>query len=236
MPKVTVLLPQYKHQAYLPDAVQSIIDQTFQDWELLILDDENNFSYSFETTYGILDDRIRIIDKDPSDPPGQTKRLNVGIREAKGEFIAFQDADDISFPWRLELSLAYMEFDKADLVYGDKVILHPDGRQEYWRSPHWCPTLFHLKSMGCWGSYMVRASRICFFDEDITYHNDHIWEARMSKVTKNVVKAPIPFYKQRVYSSVYKDRNGRIPGLRKIKRIRAARKIDRMVYDIVRGK
>ena len=228
MPKVTVLLPHYKHRAYLPDAVQSIINQTFEDWELLILNDDPDVDLR-----GYTEIEPRVIGYLCGRHLGQTVRLNMGIREARGEYIAFQDADDISLPWRLQRSVDAMA--GVDMIYGDKIILYPDGRQQYKVSPKWIPEFFHLRAMGCWGSYMVRADKICQFDEDVTYHNDHIWEARMSKITDNVRKISIPLYKQRNFTSVYKDRNGKIPVIRKIKRLRAARKIDEKVRRIVSG-
>jgi glycosyltransferase involved in cell wall biosynthesis len=231
MPKVTVILPHYKQQAYLADAVQSITDQTFKDWELIIMNDEpeiNNRVWYYEK----FNSRIRVYTSDVH--MDQAFQLNEGVRLAKGEYIAFQDADDLSFSYRLAISALYLD-EGFDLVYGDKIFLYPD-KQEYWESPEWDKTKLHLRPMGCWGSYMVKTdiARKAMFDPNIKWGNDHIFEAKISVLTDKICRIPLPFYKQRTYSTTY--RNCRIPIYRKIKRLRTQKKINRQVREIVNGK
>ena len=92
-------MPLYNNKKYLKDSIDSIINQTYGDWELLICDD-----CSTEDVYEVLDtyknDKIKIYknDKNKSTP----KTLNFLIDQAQGDFIARQDSDDISMPDRFE--------------------------------------------------------------------------------------------------------------------------------------
>ncbi len=225
----TVLITQKGHQAYLPDAVQSIINQTYQDWELVILNDEYGAELGWYTD---IDKRVDYYApfhvKD-----GQPAKLNLGIKKAKGDYIAFQDADDISFPYRLRGSLDYFEKYNCDMVYGDKIFLYPD-RQDYWQSPEWNKNLLHKRPTGAWGSYMIRTelARQCPFDESVSWGNDHIFEGMVAVKTDKIIHIPLPLYKQRTYSSTY--RTCKMPIYRKMKRLWIKRKINKRVERIVR--
>lgn len=97
-PRISVLMPVWNAEQFLAQAVESILKQSFTDFELLAVD-----GGSTDRTLDILsqynDPRIRIIKA----PPGIVAALNLGLRQATGDWIARQDADDISHPQRLEI-------------------------------------------------------------------------------------------------------------------------------------
>ncbi|MBA3284207.1 MAG: glycosyltransferase family 2 protein, partial [Nitrosopumilus sp.] len=99
MPKVTVLMPVYNASAYLHDAIQSILNQTFQDFEFLIIDDGSSDNSEI-IIKGYKDKRIRFIKNEQN--IGISATLNKGIELASCELIARMDADDVSYPKRLE--------------------------------------------------------------------------------------------------------------------------------------
>lgn len=105
-PQVTVLLPVYNGEKYLHDAVESILNQSFQDYELLIVDDG-----STDTSPLIIDRfddaRIRVLHN--RERLKLSGALNRGITEAKGAYIARMDADDISLPERLQCQADFLE-------------------------------------------------------------------------------------------------------------------------------
>jgi len=105
-PKVTVLMSVYNGETYLCEAIDSILNQTLTNFEFLIIDDA-----STDRTLKILqsyeDPRIQLIRN--CENLGLTKSLNKGIKLAKGEYIARMDADDISYPQRLEKQLFFLE-------------------------------------------------------------------------------------------------------------------------------
>lgn len=106
MPRVTVLLPVYNGEKYLQETMQSILGQSYTDFEFLIVDD-GSFDESLDIVRSFQDPRIRVLKN-----PERLKlagALNRGMGEAKGKFIARMDADDIALPQRLEKQVAFME-------------------------------------------------------------------------------------------------------------------------------
>jgi len=106
MPNVTVLLPVYNGEKYLQETMQSILGQTYTDFEFLIVDDGSTDN-SPKIVQSFQDPRIRIMEN-----PERLKlsgALNRGIKEAKGKYIARMDADDIALPLRLQRQVEYME-------------------------------------------------------------------------------------------------------------------------------
>jgi glycosyltransferase involved in cell wall biosynthesis len=102
-PRVTVLMSVYNGEKYLSEAIDSILGQTFEDFEFLIIDDGSTDSSS-EVIRSYTDPRIRLIKN--GENIGLTCSLNKGLKLARGEYIARMDADDISLPERLEREIA----------------------------------------------------------------------------------------------------------------------------------
>jgi len=109
-PKVTVLMSVYNGEQYIEEAIDSILSQTFPDFEFLIIDDASTDN-SFNIISKYTDNRIKIIQNE--DNLGLTKSLNKGLKIAKGEYIARMDADDISIKERLEKQIKYLESDPS---------------------------------------------------------------------------------------------------------------------------
>jgi glycosyltransferase involved in cell wall biosynthesis len=118
-PVITVILPAYNAQPYIVPAVQSILDQTFGNFEFIIIDDG-----STDQTLAVLQDfarkdsRIRLTTRPNT---GYVVALNEGLAQAQGEFIARMDADDISLPTRFEKQLAYLRANPNCVLLGTAV-------------------------------------------------------------------------------------------------------------------
>ncbi|MFX1257023.1 MAG: glycosyltransferase family 2 protein [Promethearchaeota archaeon] len=106
--KVSIIMSIYNGEDYLNKAIDSILNQTFKDFELILIDDAStDTSLEIIENYAKIDKRIRVL-KNPVNV-GLTKSLNNAIRHFRGKYIARQDVDDISLPNRLELQLNFLE-------------------------------------------------------------------------------------------------------------------------------
>lgn len=105
-PKVTVLMPVYNAERYLREAVDSILCQTFTDFEFLAIDDGSADS-SAAILNSYTDPRLRVV-QNPRNL-GLTATLNAGLAQGKGEYIARMDADDISLPERFARQVAFLD-------------------------------------------------------------------------------------------------------------------------------
>jgi len=103
-PEVTIIVPIYNGSAFLSETLDSLLSQTFRDFELLAIDDGSTDA-SGDIVRSFKDGRVRLIEKDNG---GLCTALNLGIREARAPYIARSDHDDISFPWRLERQIQVM--------------------------------------------------------------------------------------------------------------------------------
>ena len=105
-PKVSVVMSVYNGERHLRDAVESVLNQTFRDFEFIIVDDG-----STDRTWEILKsyEDPRIVLARNRENIGLTKSLNKGLQMAKGQYIARQDADDISLPERLAKQVEFLE-------------------------------------------------------------------------------------------------------------------------------
>lgn len=120
MAVISVVMSTYNTPvSFLKEAVDSILNQTFRDFEYIIIDDGSNDD-SLEYLHSLSDPRIRIIRNEKN--IGLTKSLNIGFRAARGKYIARMDSDDISFPERFEKQLAFMEKHPDVIACGAKTI------------------------------------------------------------------------------------------------------------------
>ncbi|MBK1439383.1 glycosyltransferase [Parapedobacter sp. ISTM3] len=122
-PEITVLMPVFNAERYIGSAVASILNQTFMDFELLIVDDGSTDA-TMETLSRFDDSRIRIIKNEGN--RGIVYSLNKGISLAQGKFIARMDADDISEPSRLMLQHRYLTNHPHVDLCGSGMILFDD--------------------------------------------------------------------------------------------------------------
>ena len=107
MPKISVIMPVYNtNAAYLKEAIESVLHQTYQNFELLVTDDASE-PFVKEVTEGYSDKRIKYIRLERKQ--GIAVARNVGIEQAKGDYIALLDSDDIAFPERFEKQVQYLE-------------------------------------------------------------------------------------------------------------------------------
>lgn len=107
-PLVSVVMPTYNTElSMLRAAVESIINQTYDNWELILINDCSTVYNDFSFLDKYHDDRIRLVHNESN--IGCTSCINKGIRLSNGEYIARLDADDIALPRRLEYQVKYME-------------------------------------------------------------------------------------------------------------------------------
>jgi glycosyltransferase involved in cell wall biosynthesis len=105
MKLVSVIIPIYKVENYVDTTIKSVLAQTHQDLEILIIDDASP-DKSLEICKQFTDPRIKIISQENRGPSGA---LNAGIRQAKGEYLAFLDGDDLWLPEKLAKHIAHLE-------------------------------------------------------------------------------------------------------------------------------
>lgn len=162
-PLVTIAIPFYNDEKYLSFAIQSVINQTYPNWELLLIDDGgNDKSTVIATRYAQKDNRITLIRDGKNE--GLAVRLNQSISLAKGEYYVRMDADDIMLKTRIEKQVAFLKehpdvdvlgssamlIDSKNTIVGsadmskiDTRFIHPSiiGKKEWFRNhpyAEWC--------------------------------------------------------------------------------------------------
>jgi glycosyltransferase involved in cell wall biosynthesis len=104
-PKVSVIMPVYNAEKYVGEAIESILNQTFQDFELILVEDHST-DQSFALIQKIKSNKIKVLQT--SENSGAAISRNLGITKAQGEYIAFLDADDWAYPTRLEKQVNFL--------------------------------------------------------------------------------------------------------------------------------
>lgn len=130
-PLVSVLLPVYNAERYLAQAIESILNQSFTDFELLITDDgSTDRSLKILQAYAATDPRIRLLSRVNK---GLISTLNEMLELAQGEYLARMDADDISTPDRLALQVKFLQQHPEIVCVGGAFdLIDPQGRTVQW--------------------------------------------------------------------------------------------------------
>ncbi|MEP0885306.1 glycosyltransferase family 2 protein [Trichocoleus sp. ST-U3] len=221
MPKVSVVIPAYNAMAYLPETVDSVLRQSFTDFEVLIINDGSS-DHILEWASQVTDPRVKLISQENQGLPGAR---NTGIAHAQGEYIAFLDADDLWEPEKLEKQVGCFE-DKptVGVVYTWTVLVdeqgNPIGRTfasnaegDVWQQ------LLETDVISSGSSAMVRSC--CFetvgvFDRSLTSAEDlDMWLRIATHYPFAVVKEPLTLYRQHS-NSMSKNRQKMIQNLRTV--------------------
>ena len=182
MKLVSVIIPVYNAEKYIAATLQSVLDQTYQNFELLIIDDGSP-DRSIDICRQFTDPRIKIISQENR---GVAAARNHGIRVAQGEYIAFLDADDIWLPTKIEKHVHHLESPSVGISYSYSTLIDandkPLGLYQLPQTHDITPVNFLLRDPIGSGSNLIAKRAVlaaikfpveingvvtqCYFDED----------------------------------------------------------------------
>ena len=190
-PTVSVIIPTYNRAHTIMRAIQSILKQTYQDLEIIIVDD-GSIDETRYLIYQIKDKRLRYINHGHN--LGVAVARNIGIKLSRGKYIAFQDSDDESLPYRLEKQVEILDKKpEIDIAYSDMIRISKYNIKNLIRTPDLKPkqkdiinTFLSLKgeNIGI-GSCIVRKTcfeKIGLFDENLRRLEELDFFIRASKL------------------------------------------------------
>ena len=201
-PKISVVMSVYNGEKHLRESIESILNQTFTDFEFIIVNDGSTDN-SLEIIKSYDDERIKIINNEEN--IGLTKSLNKAIKQARGVYIARQDADDISLSNRLELQFKFLEKHPEVALLGTGIyVIDENGDEIEKRIMHPNPKRSLLKgNRFIHGSVMFRKSvidELGAYNETLRYSQDYELWLRLSK-EYDVRNLTVPLYKLRMHKS-----------------------------------
>lgn len=210
MSKVTIIIPCYNQAGYLRKAVASLQAQTLADWECIVVDDgSTDNSAEIVANLALRDNRIRLIQQLNS---GSAAARDTGLREAKGAYIQFLDADDWIAPEKLERQIAQMERAELDISYTAFCSENSQGQQSQ-------PRIYRLslaRILTRWGlgastpihSFLYRTDFIrkhdLRFQSDCRVRED--WKWHMACFMAHPKQAALPDYCGAIY---YRNEQGK---------------------------
>ena len=118
-PSVSVVIPTYNVAPYIAETLNSVFAQTFSDFEVIVVDDGSPDGEELERALGPYLERVRYMRQENR---GAGAARNHGVREARGEFIAFLDSDDLWMPEYLEEQVRFLREGNYDLAYADALL------------------------------------------------------------------------------------------------------------------
>ena len=130
---VSVVMSVYNAEKYLNEAIESILKQTFEDFEFIIINDGSTDS-SLKIIKSYKDDRIVVIDQENK---GLARALNNGIKQSKSDYILRMDADDISLPERIKKQYSFLKKNPDYIAVGSNAIII-DAMGNYVHTSHQC--------------------------------------------------------------------------------------------------
>lgn len=114
---VSIIVPVYNAGNYIEETIAMVCAQSYENWELILVDDcsQDDGKVKIESCMAKADGKIRLIAKTVNE--GAAKARNTGIKQARGRYVAFLDADDVWMPDKLKKELAFMEEKQAAFVF-----------------------------------------------------------------------------------------------------------------------
>ena len=123
---ISIITPSYNSEKYLKECIESVLNQTYSNWEMLIVDDASiDGSRSIIESYSSKESRIKTILLDENS--GAAKARNIAIDRSEGRYIAFLDSDDIWVPEKLEIQLMFMKDNKYAFTFSSYDVITEDG-------------------------------------------------------------------------------------------------------------
>ena len=146
-PEISVILPFFNAERTLESAIKSILNQTFQDFELLLVDNNStDNSFFIAENFAEKDSRIYLLKEEKQ---GVANAMNCGLQNARGKFLARMDADDISMPQRLEKQVQFLNNNPEIGLIGTKVkyVSHNKNTAGFERFVEWANSFYSSKEI-----------------------------------------------------------------------------------------
>lgn len=126
MGKVSIITPLYNCENFISSTIESVLRQTYTDWEMIIIDDKStDSSLQKAKVYAQQDDRIKVIEM--KENSGAAIARNTGIEKSNGKYIAFLDSDDLWLPKKLENQVKFMSDNEIAFSYTAYKKINEDG-------------------------------------------------------------------------------------------------------------
>jgi teichuronic acid biosynthesis glycosyltransferase TuaG len=126
-PLVSIITPSYNSTKFIPDTINSVLSQTYSNWEMLIVDDcSKDESRQVIGEFTKKDERIKLIEL--TENSGAAVARNTAIKAAKGKYVAFLDSDDLWVPTKLEKQIQFMEENDYAFTYSKYQLMDVNGK------------------------------------------------------------------------------------------------------------
>lgn len=124
---VSIITPSYNSEKFIKETIESVLNQTYMNWELLIVDDcSTDESPKIIKEYSKIDSRIKYLRNEKNGGPAISR--NRGLDIAKGEYIAFLDSDDFWDKYKLELQINFMKKNNLSITHSDYFFIDSSGK------------------------------------------------------------------------------------------------------------
>jgi len=210
-PTVSVIIPAYNAMAFLPETLDSVLDQTFKDFEVIIVNDGSKDNI-VEWATTITDSRVRLISQENQ---GVSQARNTGILNSQSTYIAFLDADDIWDPSKLEKQLKAFQTNPELGLVDTQVFMVDPQNQILYRAGSSYPEGNVLRRaieenlVTCGSSPMIHRKcieKVGLFDPDLRIAEDwHMWARIAMHYPFKIIEEPLVRYRQHINSSVSKN-------------------------------
>ena len=124
---VSIIMPSYNTAPYIAETIGSVLKQTYQNWELIIVDDCSSDNTDQVVKPFLADVRIRYLKNEKNS--GTAVSRNRALREAKGKWIAFLDSDDLWMPDKLSKQISFMEKNSYHFSYTNYAEIDVSGKR-----------------------------------------------------------------------------------------------------------
>jgi len=205
---INVIIPHYRHQCYLPDAIAALGNMAHDDnCRVLIFNDEPGINLSeYHQLYSY---RMPILIFDDNKNKGQAARFNKGIRFSSEDglyfanWVAFHGADDYVMPWKFGIFENAINNYGFDVLYTDAVQLDVNNNRTYIKSEEFDIDVFKMRNFIVASTVFVRANLAAevLFDEDLHYGEDWLFYHKLYKAGARFKYIPIPTMYYRDYTS-----------------------------------
>ncbi len=213
MKRISVIIPLYNNEPFLARCLQSVLDQTYQNFEVLVIDDgSTDQGPALCQTFAQRDSRITLFRQEHR---GVSAARNRGLDQAAWDAVFFLDSDDIIHPLLLEESVRQLEEDRAQLTFCpyrradsrqlERLILSPDGEGPRWRYTRHGESWFHetySNDLSGIGGKLIRRDLIgsLRFDESLSNGEDTLFLYQLFLQGPRVARCSRAWYYYRIHS------------------------------------